>query len=98
MLFEPREPVQCITARAAKCVCTFTDPSRLVTLNSITEIGRNHESKETVNRVCVSQQLQTTMLCFHVKCVPCCHGMARPLVAAGGDGLQIWSVAVGVFK
>jgi len=24
---------------------------------------------------------------------PCHHGMARPSVADGGDGLQIWSVA-----
>jgi hypothetical protein len=25
--------------------------------------------------------------------VPCHHGMARPQVADGGDGLQIWRVA-----
>jgi hypothetical protein len=29
----------------------------------------------------------------HVKWVPCHHGMARPQVADGGDGLQIWRVA-----
>jgi hypothetical protein len=27
----------------------------------------------------------------HVKWVPCHHGMARPQVADGGDGLQRWS-------
>jgi hypothetical protein len=26
----------------------------------------------------------------HVKWVPCHHGTARPQVADGGDGLQIW--------
>jgi hypothetical protein len=31
---------------------------------------------------------------FHVKWVPCLHGMARPQVAYGGDGLQIWRVPV----
>jgi hypothetical protein len=29
----------------------------------------------------------------HVKWVPCHHGMARPQVADGGNGLQIWRVA-----
>jgi hypothetical protein len=29
----------------------------------------------------------------HVTWVPCHHGMARPRVADGGDGLQIWKVA-----
>jgi len=29
-----------------------------------------------------------------VKCPPCCHGMAHPLVADGQDDLQIWKVAV----
>jgi hypothetical protein len=30
---------------------------------------------------------------FHVRWVPCHHGMVRPHVADGGDGLQIWRVA-----
>jgi hypothetical protein len=34
----------------------------------------------------------------HVKWVPCHHGMARPQVADGGDGLQIWRVAVTIFN
>jgi hypothetical protein len=29
---------------------------------------------------------------YHVKWVPCQHGMARPQVADGGYGLQIWRV------
>jgi hypothetical protein len=29
----------------------------------------------------------------HVNVIPCHHGMARPRVAAAGDGLQIWRVA-----
>jgi hypothetical protein len=29
---------------------------------------------------------------FHVRWVPCHHGMARPQVADGEDGLQIWRV------
>jgi hypothetical protein len=32
----------------------------------------------------------------HVKWVPCHHGMARPQVADGGDGLQIWRVAANI--
>jgi hypothetical protein len=29
---------------------------------------------------------------------PCHHGMARPRVADGGDGLQIWRVAANVLN
>jgi hypothetical protein len=32
----------------------------------------------------------------HVRWVPCHHGMARPQVADGGDGLQIWRAAANV--
>jgi hypothetical protein len=32
----------------------------------------------------------------HVVWVPCHHGMARPLVADGGDGLQLWRVAANI--
>jgi hypothetical protein len=32
----------------------------------------------------------------HVKCIPCHHGMARPRVADGGGGLQIWRVAANI--
>jgi hypothetical protein len=28
----------------------------------------------------------------------CHHGMARPLVSDGGDGLQIWKVAMNILK
>jgi hypothetical protein len=35
---------------------------------------------------------------IHVKWVPCHHGMARPQVADGGDGLQIWRVAANIFN
>jgi hypothetical protein len=34
----------------------------------------------------------------HVKWVPCHHGMARPQVADGGEGLQIWRVAVNILN
>jgi hypothetical protein len=34
----------------------------------------------------------------HVKCVYCHHGMARPLVAEGEDGLQIWMVAANILN
>jgi hypothetical protein len=33
-----------------------------------------------------------------VKWVPCHHGMARPQVANGGDGLQIWRVAANILS
>jgi hypothetical protein len=33
-----------------------------------------------------------------VSWVPCHHGMARPQVADGGDGLQIWRVAANIFN
>jgi hypothetical protein len=32
----------------------------------------------------------------HVKWVACHHGMARPQVADGGDGLQIWRAAANI--
>jgi hypothetical protein len=32
----------------------------------------------------------------HVRLVPCHHGMARPQVADGGNGLQIWRVAADI--
>jgi hypothetical protein len=35
---------------------------------------------------------------FHVRWVPCHHGMARPLIAVGGDGLQIWKVAANILN
>jgi hypothetical protein len=34
----------------------------------------------------------------HVKWVPCHHGLARPQVADGGDGLQIWKVAANILN
>jgi hypothetical protein len=34
----------------------------------------------------------------HVKWVPCHHGVARPQVADGGDGLQIWRVAANILN
>jgi hypothetical protein len=35
---------------------------------------------------------------LHVKWVPCHHGMARPQVADGGEGLQIWKVAANILS
>jgi hypothetical protein len=35
---------------------------------------------------------------FRVKWVPCHHGMARPQIADGGDGLQIWRVAANILN
>jgi hypothetical protein len=34
----------------------------------------------------------------HVKWVPCHHGMARPKVVDGGEGLQIWRVATNILN
>jgi hypothetical protein len=34
----------------------------------------------------------------HVKWVPGQHGMARPQVADGGDGLRIWRVAANILN
>jgi hypothetical protein len=34
----------------------------------------------------------------HVKSFPCRHGMERPQVADGGDGLQLWIVAANIFN
>jgi hypothetical protein len=39
-----------------------------------------------------SDDLTTLTIVRHVKWVPCHHGMARPQVADGGGGLQIWRV------
>jgi hypothetical protein len=35
---------------------------------------------------------------IHVKWVPCHPSMARPHVADGGDGLQVWRVAVNILN
>jgi hypothetical protein len=35
---------------------------------------------------------------FHVKWVPCHHGMVHPRVADGGGGLHIWRVAANVLN
>jgi hypothetical protein len=34
----------------------------------------------------------------HVRWVPCHHSLARPQVADGGDGLQIWRVAANILN
>jgi hypothetical protein len=34
----------------------------------------------------------------HVRWAHCHHGMARPPVADGGDGLQIWRVAANILN
>jgi hypothetical protein len=35
---------------------------------------------------------------YHVRWVPCHHGMARPQVADGGNGLQLWRVAANILN
>jgi hypothetical protein len=35
---------------------------------------------------------------YHVKWVPCHHGMPRPQVAVGGDSLQFWRVAANILN
>jgi hypothetical protein len=35
---------------------------------------------------------------YHVRWVPCHHGMARPQVADGGDSLQFWRVATNMLN
>jgi hypothetical protein len=41
-----------------------------------------------------SRRYNRYVLCTeNVRWVPCHNGMARPQVADGGDGLQIWKVA-----
>jgi hypothetical protein len=37
-------------------------------------------------------------LVHHVMWVPCHHGTARPHIADGEDGLQIWSVAANILN
>jgi hypothetical protein len=36
--------------------------------------------------------------CYHVRRVPCHHGMARPQVADGGEALQVWGIAAHIFN
>jgi hypothetical protein len=47
---------------------------------------------------CGGCNLMTGQLCLRVKWVPRYHGMARPHVADGGDGLQIRRVAANILK
>jgi hypothetical protein len=42
--------------------------------------------------------LSRVRMCVHVRWVPCHHGMARPQVADGGVGLQIWRVAANILQ
>jgi hypothetical protein len=35
---------------------------------------------------------------YHVKWVPCHHGMGRPQVADGGDALQVWRVPANILN
>jgi hypothetical protein len=35
---------------------------------------------------------------FHVRWVPCHHGMARPQVADGGDAFRVWRLAANILK
>jgi hypothetical protein len=35
---------------------------------------------------------------INVRRVPCHHGMVRPQVADGGDGLQVWRVPVNILN
>jgi hypothetical protein len=42
--------------------------------------------------------LSTKLPRLHVRWVPCHHGMARPQVADGGNGLQIWRVAENILN
>jgi hypothetical protein len=37
-------------------------------------------------------------VCIHVRWVHCHHCMARPLVADGGDALQVWRVAANILN
>jgi hypothetical protein len=53
-----------------------------------------NESKEDVR----GQLYKTLYFKLHNKFVPCHHVMARPQVADGGDGLQIWRVSASVLK
>jgi hypothetical protein len=34
----------------------------------------------------------------HVTWIPCHHGMARPHIAEGGDGHQLWRAAANILK
>jgi hypothetical protein len=54
----------------------------------------NHVS---VNFVSDSNIIAMNSKC-HVKWVTCHHGMARPQVAHGGDGLQTWRIAAIIFN
>jgi hypothetical protein len=41
--------------------------------------------------------LHVFLKCWYLP-VSCRHGMARPQVAVGGDGLQIWRVAANILN
>jgi hypothetical protein len=43
-------------------------------------------------------ELPCELLETHVKWVPCHNGKARPQVADGADGFQIWRVAVNILN
>jgi hypothetical protein len=45
-----------------------------------------------------SQNVMEKYVHYHVHKSPCKHGMARPQVADGGDGVQIWWVAANILN
>jgi hypothetical protein len=80
----PEKQVQCITARAPKRICTSIDPSRLATLNSSAEIGRNRDSNEFVTRVSVSPTIADNNANVSTLSVSPVITAWRPLLADGG--------------
>jgi hypothetical protein len=57
---------------------------------------RVHKSPQPVPILIQINPIHTIPPYLHVKWVPCHHGMARPQVAVGGGGLQVWRVAANI--
>jgi hypothetical protein len=73
------------------CVCTI---QRVRLLSD----GFYSDSTLILTTMCVEFLFNVLMSVFHVRWVPCHHGMARPQVADGGDGLQIRRVAASILN
>jgi hypothetical protein len=83
-LFIVQVSVQSVRLFLGKCVMMFL-PQKLP----------SHFIKIVHNKRDICVQIKTGSI-YYVKCVPCHHSMAYPLIMNEGDSLQIWKVALNI--
>jgi hypothetical protein len=79
---------------SAASSCTVVSTIEMRSRHSIAK--RNYRAIEHCGGIC--RYMWIVWMMDQVRWVPCYYGMARPLVANGGDGLQIWRVAANILN